>query len=292
MPTPTRWVAIQRNPLSGSGRRRPLLEFMASLRRRGLRPRLYSDRGRLDRALSNPELRPMLHGVVAAGGDGTVLDLINRHPGVPVGILPLGTENLLARQFRIPRDGAGAAAVVAHGRLQPLDLGRIGARRFAIMASFGFDAEVIHRAHARRSGHITRMHYFQPICSALRSYKYPEIRVFADDGPQPVAGKLVIVANLPAYALRLGLAPTARGDDGLLDVRVFQRGSTFDMLRYVWLVAMGRHETLPDVTSLRVRRIRLDSYVPIPVQADGDPAGYTPSEITVEPAAAQLFVPD
>ncbi len=292
MPTSTRWVAIQRNPLSGSGRRRSLFDFIAELRRHGLRPRLYSDRGMLDQALSDPELRHGLHGVVAAGGDGTVLDLINRHPGVPVGILPLGTENLLARQYRIPRDGAGAAAVVAHGRLQPLDLGRIGTRRFAIMASFGFDAEVIHRAHARRSGHITRLHYVQPICSTLRSYRYPEIRVFADDGPRPVAGKLVIVANLPAYALRLGLAPTARGDDGLLDVRVFQRGSTFDMLRYVWLVAMGRHDTRPDVTALRVRRIRLESDVPIPVQADGDPAGYTPSEITVEPAAAQLFVPD
>jgi diacylglycerol kinase family enzyme len=292
MPTPTRWVAIQRNPLSGSGRRRPLFDFIAALRRHGLRPRLFSDRDNFDQALSDPDLRPTLHGLVAAGGDGTVLDLVNRHPGVPVGILPLGTENLLARQFRIPRDGAAAAAIVARGQQQTLDLGRIGPRRFAIMASFGFDADVIHRAHTRRSGHITRLHYVQPICSALRTYQYPDIRVFADDCPQPVAGKLVIVANLPVYALRLGLAPTACWNDGLLDVRVFQRGSTFDMLRYLCLVAMGRHDKCPDVTALRVRRIRLESDVPVPAQADGDPAGHTPSEITVEPAAAQMIVPD
>jgi diacylglycerol kinase family enzyme len=291
MSTQCRWVAIQRNPVSGSGRRRPLLEFIAALRRHGLRPRLYSDRAELDTALADAQHRATLHGLVAAGGDGTVLDLINRHPHVPVGILPLGTENLLARQFNIPRDGAGAAAVVARGRLQPLDLGRIGQRRFAIMASFGFDADVIHRAHLRRAGHITRLHYFQPIWSALRTYQYPEIRVFADDSAQPVTGKLAIVANLPVYALRLGLAPTARGDDGLLDIRVFQRGSTFDMLRYACLVFLGRHESRLDVASLRARRIRVESNVPVPIQADGDPAGYTPCEITIQPGVAQLYVP-
>jgi diacylglycerol kinase family enzyme len=235
--------------------------------------------------------RPALHCLVAAGGDGTVLDLINRHPGVPVGILPLGTENLLARQFRIPRDGVRAAAVVAAGRLEQLDLGRIGGRRFAIMASLGFDAEVIHRAHARRAGHITRLHYVQPIASVLRAYQYPEVRLFADGSALPVAGKLVIVANLAAYALRLGVAPTARGDDGLLDVRVFQRGSTFDMLRYLCLVARGHHEDCVDVISLRASRIRLESDVPVPAQADGDPAGHTPCAINIEPAAARLLVP-
>jgi diacylglycerol kinase family enzyme len=291
MPIPTRWVAIQRNPTSGSGRRKPLFDFIVALRRHGLRPRLFSDRAQLDAVLADSQRCRFLHGLVAAGGDGTVLDLINRHPGVPVGILPLGTENLLARQFRIPRDGAGAAAIVAEGRLQQLDLGRIDSRRFAVMASAGFDADVIHRAHLRRAGHITRLHYLQPIWSALRKYQYPEIRLFVDDCAQPVAGRLAIVANLPAYALRLGLAPVAQGDDGLLDIRVFQRGSTFDMLRYVCLVILGRHEMRLDVTSLRARRIRVESDVPVPMQADGDPAGHTPCEITIEPSAAQLYVP-
>lgn len=291
MTAPNPWVAIQRNPMSGSGRRRPLLDFIAALRRAGIRPRLYSDRKRLDDALRDPAQRENLLAVVAAGGDGTVLDLINRHPSVPVGILPLGTENLLARQFGIPRDGARAAEIIVHGRRQTLDLGRIGTRRFAIMASCGFDADVIHRAHARRSGHITRLHYLQPIWSTMRAYPHPEIRVYADDAASPITGRLVIVANLPAYALRLRLAPTARGDDGHFDVRIFQHGSTYDMLRYLGMVARGGQECSPEVVCLTALRVRLESDVPVPIQADGDPAGGTPCDVTIDPAAAQLIVP-
>ncbi len=285
------WVAIQRNPVSGSGRRGPLLDFIAALKRHGLRPRLFSRRDRFDQMLSSPELREGLHAIVAAGGDGTILDVINRHPDVPVGILPLGTENLLARYFGIPRDAAGAARVVAEGCIQSLDLGFVGQRRFAIMASCGFDADVIHRLHAARTGNIRYAHYVQPIWGSLRTYAHPEIRVFADDAEEPVAGRMVVVANLAAYAFRLGVVPTARGDDGLLDVRVFQRGSAVQMLRYVWQVYRGRHELLPDVVALRAQRVRIESSSPIPIQIDGDPAGLTPAEITVQPAAARIFVP-
>ncbi len=285
------WVAIQRNPMSGSGRTRPLLEFIAALRRHGLQPRLFSRRDQFDAAVTAPDRHDRLHALVAAGGDGTFLDLVNRHPQLPVGILPLGTENLLARHFRIPRSGADAARIVAAGRRQRLDLGRLGTRRFASMASFGFDAEVIHRAHARRTGHITRSHYLRPIAAALCRYGHPELRLFLDDDPQPVRGRLAIVANLPAYALRLDLVTTARGDDGLFDVRVFEQGSGFQMLRYLSIVICGRHEGLPDVVRRQAARIRVDSDVLIPVQVDGDPAGFTPCELRIEPGAAEIIVP-
>ena len=287
----SRWVAVQRNPMSGSGRQRSLLDLIAALKRHGLRPRLFSSREQLDLMLTVPQLKDSLHAIVAAGGDGTILDVINRHPHVPVGILALGTENLLARYFGIPRDGAGAARVIAEGHVQALDLGCVGQRRFAIMASCGFDADVIHRLHAGRTGNIRHVDYFQPIWGSLRSYAHPEIRVFADGAREPVTGRMVVVANLSAYAFRLGIVPTARGDDGLLDIRVFQQGSAAHMFRYAWQVYRARHDSLPDVVSLRAQRVRIESTIPIPVQIDGDPAGLTPAEITVEPAAARIFVP-
>lgn len=285
------WVAIQRNPMSGSGLRRPLLDFVQALKRCGLRPRLFSDRARLDQALDDPQRRAALHALVAAGGDGTVLDVINRHPGLPIGMLPLGTENLLARQFGIPRSGAAAARIIADGATAPLDLGRVDERRFAIMVSAGFDAAVIHAMHSMRTGPIRRMHYARPIWQSLRTYPHAELRVYADGAADPVAGRLVVAANLAAYACGLPIVPTACGDDGLLDVRVFQRGSTFQLLRYLSMVMRRRHDALDDVVSLRCRRLRIESDEPVAVQADGDPVGNTPCEITVEPAAARLFVP-
>lgn len=277
--------------MSGSGLRRPLLDFVRALQRHGLNPRLFSDRVRLDAALAEPDRRASLHALVAAGGDGTVLDVINRHPGVPIGIFPLGTENLLARQFGIPQDGAAAAEIVAGGRAIPLDLGRIGERRFAIMASVGFDAAVIHAAHAARTGHIRRSHYVWPIGMTLRLYDYPELHVFVDDARQPVTGRMVVMANLASYALGLPIVPSARGDDGLLDVRIFHGGSMFHLFRYLYMVTTWSLDDLPDVTSLRAKSVRIESTVSAPVQADGDPAGTTPCEVTLEPAAARLFVP-
>lgn len=277
--------------MSGSGRRRPLLDFVRALQRHGLRPRIFSQRPHLDEALADPERRQALRALIAAGGDGTVLDVLNRHPGIPIGILPLGTENLLARQFGIPRDGSAAAAIVAAGRTVPLDLGRIGTRRFAIMVSAGFDAAVIHAAHAARTGHIGRSHYIRPIGRELWSYAYPELQVHPDGTAAPVSGRMVVAANLSSYALGLPMAPTARGDDGLLDVRVFQHTSTFQLLRDLSMVICGLHERSDRVVRLRTRRLRIESAVPVAVQADGDPAGVTSCEITLEPAAVELIVP-
>ena len=187
----TPWVAIQRNPRSGSGRRAALHEFVSELKAREFRVRLFSSRERLDSYLADPEIRESLHGLVAAGGDGTAMDLMNRHPGLRLGILPLGTENLLARHFRIPRgDGRRAAEIVAAGHMHRLDIGTVDDRRFAVMASVGFDAEVIHQAHAARRGHITRLHYVRPILNALCRYPHPQIRVYADGAAEPVCGCL------------------------------------------------------------------------------------------------------
>ena len=99
-----------------------------------------------------------------------------------------------------------------------------------------------------------------------------------------------MVFNVPAYALQLPVARSARCDDGLFDVRVFQRGSTFHMLRYFGSLVLGTYERLPHVLDATGRRIRLDSDVPVPIQVDGDPAGWTPVEIRVLAAALEICV--
>ncbi len=287
-----RWVAIQRNPRSGSGQRRALLlELIACLRGHGLRPRIFSRRERLQEYLTNPDRRASLVCIVAAGGDGTAGDVINRYPGVPVAVLPLGTENLLARYLGIKRSGRFVADMIAAGRTRHIDLGVAGDRRFSLMASCGFDADVLQRTHARRTGHITKLSYLQPIGISLRKYEYPEMRVYLDGADVPIACRVAVISNLPVYAFGLPFARSARGDDGQLDVRLFQRHSAFQMFRYFYMVARGKHEQLPDVICAQAQRVRIESDQPVPAQIDGDPAGSTPIEISIEPGACELFVP-
>lgn len=288
-----RWVAIQRNPRSGTGaRRRELLELVSALRKFGLRPRVFSQRQKLDQRLREPEFRENLACVVAAGGDGTIGDVANRVHDIPIAILPLGTENLLAKYLHIPPSGQAVAELIAAGHTFNLDVCQVAERRSLLMASFGFDAEVVRVLHEARRGNITKLTYFQPIWNSLRKYEHPPMRLYFDGAAKPVEARLALVGNLPVYAFGLKIAASARGDDGLLDVRLFQPRSAFQMFRYFYKVVARSHEQLPDVVSMQARTIRVESDVPVPVQIDGDPAGFTPVEISVVPSAVRVYAPE
>lgn len=290
--TSEHWVAVQRNPKSGSGSGRAMLfDLVHALRQHGYRVRMFKDRTRLERWIAQPDVRARLNCIVAAGGDGTVADVFNRFPGIPVAILPLGTENLLARHLNIPASGVEVARLIASGSRRRFDLGLLGMRRFALMASVGFDADVIQRTHTARRGNISRSTYIQPILDSLRSYKYPRLRVYADDAPDPQSARLAVIVNIPAYALGLPVARSARGNDGQFDLRLFKRGSAFQMVRYFCNLSLGTHEGLSDVTSLTARRVRIEANQPVPIQADGDPAGFTPAEISLLPEALEVYAP-
>lgn len=286
------WVLIQRNPTSGfGGHQRHLLELVAELRKLGLRPRIFSTRERLTDWLADPVRREQVSCVVAAGGDGTFRDLVKRCPGMRVAILPLGTENLLARRLGIPKSGRAVAAMIAAGHVNRFDLGMLGDRPFSLMASVGFDAEVVRRVHSRRSGNIHRLTYLQPIFESLRTYSYPDLRVWVDDCATPHLAKWAILMNLPTYALGMDVARAAVGDDGILDLRLFERGSAFQTLRYYYHFARGTHEQLGDVKSIPVKRVRIESDTPVPIQLDGDQQGTTPAEFLVLPGAVEIVTP-
>jgi len=289
--TVARWVAVQRNPVSGAGQdRATIVELVLRLREHGLHPRLFANRERLRRRLDDPRWRERLVGIVAAGGDGTVGDVINRFPGFPVAILPLGNENLLAGYLGIPKSGRAVADMIAANHRQRLDIGVVGDRRFTLMASAGFDADVVHRTHAARTGHITRGRYLGPILRSLFHYRFREMRIYLDDDPAPLRARTALIVNIPAYAIGLRLADSARGDDGVLDLRLFERGSAFRMTWYFVRVLTRSHERLRDVRSARASRVRIESDEPVPVQIDGDPAGRTPVEICILPGALEIFV--
>ena len=287
------YVAIQRNPHAGSGQRKSqLIELVKQLHQRGLKPRIFRRRERLQEWMSSAEHRSQLRCLVAAGGDGTVGDLITRYPDVPLAIFPLGTENLFAKYLGIPRSGRKLADLITVGDTRRFDVARIGSRRFSLMVGVGLDADIIHRTHARRRGNIHKWQYIVPIWQAWsRAMQSPRLRVFCDDDPVPVEGRAVFVMNQPAYGLRFQIAANADGHDGQLDLRICDWTSRWNLLRLAWRAWCGGWEHLPNVIVRQARRVRINSDTPAPVQVDGDLLGETPVEIEILPDALEVYAP-
>jgi len=238
-----------------------------------------------------------LRTVIAAGGDGTVA-LVTNHtpPTVPITIFPLGTENLLGKFLDLTADPLATANLIRHGQPIQLDAGKAGERIFLLMVGCGFDANVIHRLHASRTGHIRHLSYLKPIWQSIRSYAYPDIRILfpessSDSVPSVTveSARWVFLFNLPCYAFGLPLAPDADGSDGLLDLCTFEHGSFWQGLRYLRGIFTGACSSWSDCQKQRVRKVRLESDQPVPVQLDGDPAGFLPLDIEILPGRLNLL---
>jgi diacylglycerol kinase family enzyme len=298
-------VLILANPRAGSASSREVvLELVDALRDLRLEATVCWQREEFSELLAGHE-REDLRCVVAAGGDGTLVETVNRGAGLPVTILPLGTENLVARYWGIERSGRQVAQTIAAGKLRQLDLARVTplpvadnggrpplrGRLFCLMAGVGFDADVVNRLHRKRSGHISFYSYARPIVQALRRYRFHLMDVEILDTGERLRGAMVFVLNLPRYAMGLPLAPEARGDDGLLNLLVFERPGIFHLFRYLTAVIQGRRNKLRDCHHRWVRAVRLETSQTVRVQTDGDPAGTLPVTIEVVPGAMRLLVP-
>ena len=291
-------IVVAANPYSGASDNRRRVEALArELAALGEHPCVVWDARERAAMLADRAAMTGCRAVVAAGGDGTVAQVINElPPGTPLAAFPAGNENLFASAYGFADDPAALARALAAGRTRTLDLGRASgpgrSRLFALMLSAGLDAEVVRRLMAWRTTgstlrRVRRASYVAPLAASLFTYRHPPVRVVA--GEAAASGAYCVVANAPAYALDLPLAPGARADDGALDWVVFERGGLAALASYSWAVWRGRHLARDDVRMGRATRLTLDAAAPVPVQADGDPLGTTPVEVDVVPGALTLI---
>lgn len=234
--------------------------------------------------------------VIAAGGDGTIsLVATNTYPDTPLLPMPMGTENLLARYVGQPCDAKAVLKTLQDGRAVQLDAGQANGQLFLIMATAGFDAEVVRRLHLRRKGHIRRSSYLKPIFQTLLRYRFPKLRVTALDAHNQVIDQRdvgwAMAFNLPCYGGGLKICPDAIGDDGKIDLITFTGTGLISGLRYVYGILMGTHSRFKDVDQQRVSRLRFESDARVAYELDGDYAGRLPLEIKIIPARIRLMVP-
>jgi YegS/Rv2252/BmrU family lipid kinase len=237
--------------------------------------------------------------IVAAGGDGTfrtvaraLLGLRAEDPASlpPLGILPLGSVMNVARSLDIPRELEGAVKVIAEGHERSIDVGEVvGWGPFLEAVAVGLHAELFAEAAALDAGDARAP--FRAIRTAL-SYRPSRLTLELDVGRTVRTRSLVTsISNGPFAGLGFTVAPSARLDDGLLDVRVFERFSRWELVRHFWAIAAGRRRYEPRVRTLRSATVRLRGARALRVRADGDEVGTTPVEVRVRPGALRVIAP-
>lgn len=239
--------------------------------------------------------------IVAVGGEGTIQEVANglRHAPAPppVGIVPGGNGNDLARALSLPRDPLAALAVALHGSTRAIDLGLVrsaaGERRFVAAGGTGFDAGVAARMAGDRAWwQRGRPGYLLTTLHELRRHRNASIRLTVDGAAIPLDGPVLFAAfaNGAYYGGGMQICPDARLDDGTFDLCVVGDLSRLAALRELPGLYRGAHVDHPAVSFHAFRRLRIEG-VGTPVHLDGEPFGTLPVDIEVEPAALRVAVP-
>ncbi|NEW45091.1 diacylglycerol kinase [Nocardia cyriacigeorgica] len=258
---------------------------------------------RLVRAeISGPGPHP--DAVVCAGGDGLVSVMLDALAGTdtPIGLIPGGTGNDLAREFGIPNDDPVAAAdVVLGGMARIIDLGLIDREDaapmwFATVTGTGFDARVTLRANSM-SWPKGPLRYTAAALVELAGRAATQYRIELSDGsaqPDTVVetdAMLVAIGNTRTYGGGMLVCPDAVVDDGLLDLTVVRAVSRLQMLRLLPALASGKRIDHPAVLHYRAQRVTLTA-PGAPATADGEPVGTLPITLRAVPGALSILVPE
>lgn len=293
-------VTVLVNPQAGRGRSRRVAGLaVAELRRLDLAVDVVVTRSAAHaQECAAAAVAAARSAVVVCGGDGAVASVLPALAGsaVPLGVLPGGSGNDVARALGLPvRDVLAAARVVAAGVARPIDLGRVtsadGSERwFATVVAAGFDARVNERMNAMTWPR-GRTRYHVALVRELAEFRPIPYHLTVDDGELDCAAMLVAVGNLPSYGGGMQICPAARADDGLLDVTVVMSISRMKLVRLFPSVYPGRHIRRPEVRTLGGRCVTVScSASPVVVAyADGERVGPLPVSVTVVPAALRVL---
>jgi diacylglycerol kinase (ATP) len=240
--------------------------------------------------------------VAVAAGDGTVHLAIQELVGtdVPLGIIPAGTGNDLATTLGLRELDADAAAdAIAAGRTRRIDLARVtredgSTAYFGTVLASGFDSRVNDRANAMRWPRGGSRYNIAILIEflTLKGIPYEVDLELADGTCERIVGDLVMgtVGNGRTYGGGIPICPDADPSDGLLDVTLVRPAGRLRLLRLLPRVYRGTHTSVPEVSTYRVRSVRLSS-PGVTAYADGDPIGSLPLTIEVAPAALDVFTP-
>lgn len=228
--------------------------------------------------------------VVALGGDGTVGPIAEVLLGqeTALGIMPLGSVMNIARSLGVPRDLDGAAAIIAAGVSRRIDVGEVRGRAFFEAGSVGMNAAIFREANRIDRGDWRGL--VSSIWVALR-YNPARMTIALDDRTIRTRALMITVSNGPYTGLGFTVAPGARLDDGLFDVRIFRGFARLELVRHFIAIAFGRRCFSPKIDTYRSAKVHVATASPLAARADSHDLGTTPVLFTVRHGALRVVVP-
>lgn len=210
--------------------------------------------------------------VLACGGDGTVRACAAALAGgdVPLGLLPAGTGNLLARNLGIPTDLESAAKVVSAGHLRRIDVPALDGEPFVVMGGAGFDAQLFERTSDQLKSRIGWAAYALAGARAMRDVERQRITLELDGRSEVVSGIGVVVGNVGTLTGGIVLMPDAEPDDGMLDVAILTPRRWFQWIGLGVNVVAGRRPQPWQLQRRRAAEIVVRWPTQVPVEIDGD----------------------
>ena len=255
------------------------------------------------RKLAAEAVREGFETIVAAGGDGTLNEVLNGLGDVPdgfqrarLGLLPLGTVNVFARELGISTRLAGALQTLRQGREIRVDLpsvefaagGRRERRFFAQLAGAGLDARAIELVSWSLKKKIGPFAY---VVAGLKALRQPSMKITVSDGKTSATGELVLIGNGRLYGGDFQIFPGADLQDGLLDACIFPRTNWGTLLHCGPKLLLQKRLPASSVVRLRGATLTMTCPQVAPLEIEGDLTGHLPATFSVQPSGLRIIVP-
>ena len=292
-------VLLVYNPQAGNGRSRALLPaVIAAFREAGIEAVLHlTERPGHAEQIAAEASFGEYQGIVAAGGDGTLFEVVNgyyRNPSprrIPLGVVPIGTGNAFARDMALATDQTReAVAFISGGRTRRVDVGRFTAggqrRHYLNILGLGFVADVV--LSASRMKMLGNISYTIGVLLRTVTLKPYHFHMELDGRVIEGEGVFTEISNT-RYTSNFLMAPAALIDDGLLDVTVLGRLTRRRLLTAFPLIFTGEHVKIPEVQTYTARHISISTDTPKVLTPDGELLGQTPVEVDCLPRDIKVF---
>ena len=282
-------LAIIFNPAARGEKARSLEEKVRSLT--GPDTPLFTSRPGETVALARQLAQEGHSTIVAAGGDGTINEVVNGIAGLDVllGILPTGTMNILACELGLPTTQLEQCwEIIQGGFIRSIDLALANDQYFVQLAGIGLDALAVRETDLNMRRTIGPISY---IFAAAQIIGRPAPRLeICFNERETMGGCFVLVGNGRFYGGPLSFFPNAKNDDGLLDVLVFKHQGYLDIIRYLQGVLIGNHADFADIEYRQIHSLSVISDRRVPVEIDGEVSFHTPVHFRVGPSKLRVHV--